>query len=843
MKRYHIFQLLTFLFLSLLASVSIAQEEATDPTKDRKLFSDDKKDTKERRLADQGAALSSDAPPEDEVQFSALTVESKQKESKVIGKGNVLISGQGVQVQANEGSYNTQTKEADVSGNVVITSGQGELSADAAKFNLDSKTGEFTNGSFLVEQGSFNLSGDTIKKLSPDEYEILGSTFSTCQCPDNEESPWKLKATRCFIRQEGHGHAYNASMWMYGMPIAYTPYLLFPVKTERSSGLLAPTYGYSNRDGVQLRLPIFVVLDETQDALFTPFLETKTRTGAALDYRLAIDDNEKFFLRTLYSDESQREDENGVKSLRGTDTAGIFDPSIDTDRFGGVLKFNWQAEEEALIPTSIVADAKYASDNLLVREIDKSGIANYSATYLPSTAVMRNQLGDYIDSELSADYTQDLFGDQDYALQRLPQWQLSGQRTIRPFGINPYGFKMTGGLTTSVTQFDRTNGFDGSRYNATPSLTIPLRYENIVSTKFQASIVANEYDLDNIIEPVPGQSAITESSSSLTVPRLRYDVSTSLEKVYQVEEGGWLQSMAALGASNQDNTLRRVKNTIEPLVSFQYVPDRDFENIPNFESAIDRIRERQSMTYGVTSRFYGRFLQESRSDKEIQELTPKADEISPSFTPSLLDELSGGFIANRSVQTSSLRQGETRELANISLLELYDRKLDLNTEGEKTSGFSDTYGIVNLYPNRSTTFGVGATYDREESEVTSVGTGVKLSSDRGDALKLRYSYKRDDLTPDEANKIAQVELGTELVLSERLRLGYFGRYDDKTDEFIENSGAIRLLSACNCWSLDLGFSQRTNPDRDKVMATFTFTGLGDVTQDLPFLRDKEDAEN
>lgn len=836
-------QILRFILCSLclIPTLSFAQEDSTDPTKDKKLFADDKKAAKDSKLAAQGAALSADAAREDEVQFSALTVENKQKESTVIGKGNVLISGQGVQIQANEGSYNTKTKDADVSGNVVITSGQGELSADKAKFNIDSKVGEFSDASFLVEQGSFALTGETVKKLSEDEYELLGSTFTTCQCPDEGEAPWKLKSSRCFLKQEGHGHAYNASMWLYGMPIAYTPYLLFPVKTERSSGLLAPTYGYSNRDGVQLRLPIFVVIDETQDALFTPFLEAKTRTGAALDYRLAIDDNEKFFLRTLYSDESAREDENGVKSLRGTDTAGIFDPTIDTDRFGGLMKFNWQADEDALIPTSIVADGKYASDNLLVREIDKSGIANYSATYLPSTAVMRNQLGDYIDSELSADYTQDLFGDQDYALQRLPQWQLSGQKTIRPFGLNPYGFKMTGGMTTSVTQFSRLEGFDGLRYNATPSLTIPLRYENVVSTKFQASVVANEYDMDSITETVPGQAPITESSSSLTVPKLRYDISTSLEKVYQVEKDGWLQSLAALGASNQENTLRRMKNTIEPLVSFQYVPDRDFENVPNFESAIDRIRERQSMTYGVTSRFYGRFLPESRSDKEIQELTPEVDEIAPSFTPSLLDELSGGFIANRSVQTSSLRQGETRELANISLLELYDRKLDLNSEGEKTAGFSDTYGIINLYPNKLTTFGLGATFDREESEVTSIGTGVKLSTDRGDALKLRYSYKRDDLTPDEANKIAQLELGTEVVLSDRLRLGYFGRYDDKSDEFIENTGAIRLLSACNCWSLDLGFSQRTNPDRDKVMATFTFTGLGDITQDIPFLKQKENS--
>ena len=835
--------LLSILSIFLCCYSSYAQEDSTDPTKEKKLFAEDKKGAKDAKLSAQGSALQADATPDNEVQFSALTVESKQKESLIVGKGDVLISGKGVQVQADDGTFNTKTKDADVTGNVVITSGQGEMTAESAKFNLDSKIGEFNNAEFLIEQGSFDLAGDTIKKVSEDEYEILGSEFSTCQCPDKSDPPWKIKASRCFARQEGHGHAYNATMWLYGMPIAYTPYLLFPVKTERSSGLLAPTYGYSNKDGMQLRLPIFVVLDETEDMLFTPFLESKTRTGASLDYRLAIDDNQKLFLRTLYSDESPREDSSGKKSLRGTDTTGIFDPSIDTDRFGGLLKFNWQADEDAAIPTSIVADGKYTSDNLLVREIDRSGIANYSASYLPSTAVLRNQFGDYVDSELSTDYTQDLLGDQDYALQRLPEWKLSGQRTVRPFGLNPYGFKLTGGMNTSVTQFSRDKGVDGLRYNATPSLAIPLRYENIINTKFQASIVANEYDLSSISENVPGQSEISDTSSSLTVPKLRYDIGTSLDRVYQVEDGWWLQSAAALGAHNQENRLQRVKNTIEPVVSFQYVPDRSFENIPNFDSTYDRIRERESVTYGVTSRLYGRFLPQSRSDNEIQELTPEVSDVDPSFAPTLLDELSGGFIANRSVETSSLRKGETRELANVSLLELYDRKLDTDTEGKRVPGFSDTYGIFNLYPTRATTFGFGTTYDRDQSEITSVGTGVKFSSDRGDALKLRYFFKRDDINPDERDKISQLEMGTEIVLSDRLRLGYVGRYDDKKSEFLENIGAIRLLSACNCWSLDLGFSQRVNPDRDRVMATFTFTGLGDITQNVPFLKQRENQGN
>jgi len=819
-----------FVLIILIVTSSLFAQSETERDA-RKLFQSDRKDFQEQNLTRQAEALKVDPAPEGEVQFSAAQVEQRQKEKAVYGVGNVLIAGEGVQVQADQGTYNLETKDVDVTGQVVITSGQGELSATGARFSLADKTGEFDDASFLIEQGSFNLAGKTIKKVSEDEYEVLDAEFTTCQCPDGD-SPWSITASRCFARQEGHGHAYNATFWMYGAPIAYTPYLLFPVKTERSSGLLAPRYGYSDQNGLELRLPTYIVLDDTSDLLFTPFLEAKTRRGLSGEYRQAIDRGEKIRLRGIYSDETPRENSEGVKELRGTDTTGIFDPAIDSNRVGGIAQMNWKSDDDVAVPSTVVVDARYASDNLLVREIDDSGIANYTANYIPSSAVMRNRFGEFISSELSLDYTQDLAGDQDLALQRLPSFGVNAQRTIRPFGFNPYGFKLITGLNTSYTVFDRDKGVDGERLNVTPSVVIPLRYQNILSTRFRAELAANQYSINDF------DGTFEDDSASVSVPQLTYDLNTSLERVYEVEEGSALQSLFSFGARNQNNTLRRIKHTVEPLATFQYVPDEDFSDVPNFESSVDRIREKQAVAYGVTSRLYGRYLSDAASDDKIQEIAPELEDIDVSYGSSLLDELSGGFIANRSASISSLRRGETRELANVSLLELYDRKLEVDDNGRATAGYSDLYGVINFMPSNNLTLGLGSTYNRDDSEVTSTGTGVRFTSDRGDVLKVRYNFVRDSVNEDKRDKISQVEFGTEIVLDDRLRLGYFGRYDSKETDFLENRGAVRLLSACDCWSFDVGYSQTTNPDKDKVMATFTFTGLGDLTQDLPFLRDR-----
>ena len=63
--------------------------------------------------------------------------------------------------------------------------------------------------------------------------------------------------------------------------------------------------------------------------------------------------------------------------------------------------------------------------------------------------------------------------------------------------------------------------------------------------------------------------------------------------------------------------------------------------------------------------------------------------------------------------------------------------------------------------------------------------------------------------------------------------GYF-RYDDRGSDFLESKAVLRLTSACNCWNLDLGVRETTNPDRAEALMNFTFFGLGDIAQGFSF---------
>ncbi len=47
-----------------------------------------------------------------------------------------------------------------------------------------------------------------------------------------------------------------------------------------------------------------------------------------------------------------------------------------------------------------------------------------------------------------------------------------------------------------------------------------------------------------------------------------------------------------------------------------------------------------------------------------------------------------------------------------------------------------------------------------------------------------------------------------------------------TTGFSTITSAVRLTSACDCWSLDLGVTDKSNPNEIEVRAQLTLVGLG-----------------
>ncbi len=798
-----------------LALPADCQDYSSDRESRKKLFSQDAKKEKEKRESLIEEALSTDEALDDQVNITAPKIEYLKESNEVHGSGGALLDGRGVKVQAEEATFNNETKEAELKGDIVVTTEGGSVFAEEGTFNFDSEQGEFRNANFTMENGAYNITGVDVNKYSETEYSIKDFEFTTCHCPDGDK-PWSLESSRCNLREEGYAHTYGTTGLIAGIPLIYLPYFAFPVKTERASGLLAPDFERSSRDGFIYRQPILAVVDESTDFVFTPFVESRTRVGSFVDYHQVFSTKSKVSSRLIYSNEELRGD-----SLRGAIVDDMYDHEFDQDRFGGYHRQLWRSDSDVLIPSAFVTDLRYVSDDLLVREIDNNSISNYSTRFVTSTASFRSSFGNYITSELSSEYNQAIQEDDDFVFQRLPEYRLNALKSFRPFGYNPLGAKVVTRGDIYITEFDRQEGYDGTRVDLRPRVTIPFHYKNYLATSVEARLNQTNYALNNT--QVPGTSDELDSGPSRTVPTFTYNASTIIERVFESSPDSFLGSFTSLGATSGRESLRRIKNTIEPAVQYTYVPDVSQEDLPFFDD-LDRIRARSLFVYGVTTRLYGRMLPESLSDQSLVELTPQPEDLSSIQSVSLLDDMGGPGVLDVFGTTTSIRQGSVREIANLTVREGYDFREASKDLVSDRNAFTDTLTMFNINPTKKIKLGVGNTFNREDSEFTSWYVGSAFQSDRGDGLRVKYNFVDESLN--------QIELGTEVVFTDRVRVGYFTRYDEMESSFIENLGAVRLMSSCDCWHLDLGYSDRINPDRQKIFLSFTFTGLGDITQDI-----------
>ncbi|RMG43208.1 MAG: LPS-assembly protein LptD [Candidatus Dadabacteria bacterium] len=804
----------SILLLIVLVSPSLLRAQVESPNR-KYLFREDSENYKKVLKRYQKTILSTDKPASQDLDFKAPTVEYLEKEKKMKGSGGVLVSKGDIQAQADEALVDLKTNDVELKGDVVITQPRSTLKASSAKFNLDSERGSFSDTEFTIEEGNYHIRAKEAQKLSDTRYKLFDCGLTTCDCADGS-LPWIITSSEADITQEGYAHTYNTALKFHGVPAFFSPYLGFPVKTERSTGLLAPTFGYGSRDGFQLKQPFFLVINDSADFMLSPFIETRTRRGSGFDLRAAFSRRHNFEGRIIYSDESPR---NG--DLRGTNVAGLSDPTFDENRFGGFLKHSFRTANDSFIPFSMITDLHLVSDDLFLREIEDEDIGLYNARYTTSKILMRMPFSPLFSVDVEGEYNQSILTDDDFVLQRLPEVSINSFKSFRPFGFNPYGLKVKARNKVLITDFVRDKGFDGLRYDVNPSVAVPFHFKNYLNNVIALNYHYTAYDQRDV-SAIGGGSDL-EKSNSRSVVIASYRASTGLERVYSVDENNWFTHLTRMGRRDSPYILKRIKHTIEPSFTYRFIPDTTQDDLPLYDS-LDRIRERSLFSFGLTTRLFGRFDPISGSADTIPELTPRVTDLpiieagKPLAVPGEVEsfgELTGNI---------PIRKGPIRQLAYLSLRQSYDYKEDVENNDPRRNSWSDLAFDAGFFPVANFGMSFLSNIDLEDRQFSSWSLATHVRRDRGDALIGRYTFID--------NRVSQLEGNLVVVLNDRLKFGAYTRYDDIDGEFIENRLALRLSSACNCWHFDVGYSDRINPDRKRVEFRLTLAGLGDITQGI-----------
>lgn len=226
-----------------------------------------------------GVALSASADPPATGDLVTLKALHQQWVRDVLwcGQGDVHASYQDISLSCDEVEIDLETMRLHAEGNVVLDHGQARMACSRLDFDLRAKVGTFYDVEAFFPP-VYHFRGKEMEKLDEDHYRLRSGTFTSCELTD-KAPPWSIQVREAVIQLEGYGHFHGATMKVRGVPVFYTPRLLWPVKRDRTAGFLVPTFGFSSQRGAYMGNSFFWPTSRSFDTTLFLDLYTKNYFG------------------------------------------------------------------------------------------------------------------------------------------------------------------------------------------------------------------------------------------------------------------------------------------------------------------------------------------------------------------------------------------------------------------------------------------------------------------------------------------------------------------------------------------------------------------------------------
>jgi lipopolysaccharide export system protein LptA len=706
-------------------------------------------------------------------------------------------------------------------GHVHIIDPTSDVHSTKAWFDLHSETARLSDARILALNGNYYVTGKDIHKLNGQHYHATDASITTCTC-NTARPEWSISANQMDIHLGGTAKANHAYFDVLGHPVLPVPFVEFDTNSERHSGFLTPRYGYSSLNGVTFLEPYFLDISRSQDMTAQLDIQTSTRIGGQLEYRLVNGEKDHIFVTGSYFNEAIRSQANRESDLVDPQIA---DPHIPINRWGFVGLM-----QEYLTPSLFAyGSLAYGSDSLFFREIPSAALSHqygWSPDGLSGSGlwqtdrVATSNFGLFQEfgnsyMQLGGVWNEDLIQPQSFALQNLPKLLWSGFQGL------------AGGLAyldydVSAVNYWREEGIDGSRLDLNPRLTVPWMWSRFLDGWVTAGVDAAAYDVSGHlvnVTPVGTKGLIYNNGLTLgplapgglmarAIPYTNLGVRSALLDSFDLNRFG----------------LRKIETLIQPYAQYSYVPTINQNQFPLFDST-DRMEPRSLVDYGVSLRIFG----------QTEARAPGS-----SLGSRVLAMLGPTF------QTAG---GSSSELLRFSLEQAYDTSHAVSTDGARLSDVAATGQLfptsilsaattVDLSPRSKQgldAFNFSLSFQPPGQTAPSVYTGRAL---QGSFMQLSYTYASPNAvlinTSNTVNSLSEVSLATYLGLFNHAGV-YFGPvYDLAESRMLSSVYGFRLKSSCDCWFADFAINQSYNPNDTSYIFQITLSGLGSLGTGSPF---------
>jgi LPS-assembly protein len=486
---------------------------------------------RERRVADDGSAtyMQADAIEGDPNANVTLTGNAEVRRINGVVKGDRI-------------DYRENTGQTEIQGGVRLMKDGTLVTGPAAQYNIDTDSGEIYSPNFWIGASGATAKGSHAKIFNRSQMRLNDVTYSGCPCPDPS---WYIQADSLDLDfDENEGVARNGVLYFKGVPLLASPYLTFPVKKERKSGFLVPTYGVTSNSGLDISIPYYFNLAPNYDLTLQPRYLSKRGPQLGGEFR---------YMGYQYSG-----------SMVGT--------YMSNDRMTDQSRWMFRSQHQQMLGGGFYAGWDYAkvSDDDYFRDFSALGLNEASRTYLPQRAeigwgdtywqasaqVHKNQTLQDKDAELSPPYD------------KLPELTLIGSR----YDINNFDLQWK----STATHFrkpllDRRRlGPDGDRLQSYVTAAYPIRKAGwfvIPKVGFHYTKYHTDwYDLNK-----------NERDASRSLP------------IASVDAGMVFERNTTLFGNNSIQTL-------EPRLYYLRVPYRDQSRLPVYDTTLENFSFEQAFS-------------------------------------------------------------------------------------------------------------------------------------------------------------------------------------------------------------------------------------------------------
>jgi len=484
---------------------------------------------------------------------------------EVTARGSAEITRDDISIFGETLRYNRELGRAEGDGGVRLRRGSDRFFGPRLYYSTLDDTGVFEKPEYLL-QGDRTARGtaERLEFRGRSRYYLTNATYTTCQ-PGHED--WYLEAKELDLDfEQEDGEAWSPRLRFFDTTILASPWATFPLSDRRRSGILTPYYAQTSSRGLEFGFPYYWNIAPEYDATFTPVYMAKR--GAQLK-------TQGRYLSRKFAGEARFEYLPEDKEI-GESREGL----------------SWQHTHNFPRNTTLMIDYNRVSDDRYFVDL-ATQVRQLSVGNLPQDAHLTHS-GSFGKAPYSAQARVQGFQTlQDPLAPIVPPYHRVPQLNFG-VGYNDLAGALDTGLTAEYVRFTHPTLVEGARSSLSPTLAVPLLAPGWFVTP-KAGLRYVTYGLTRTAAPGDPQAP------TASIPWASLDSGLVFER-----------DSGLFGAGSTQ--------TLEPRLFYVYVPFRNQDAIPIFDTALadfnyaqlftenrfvggDRFGDANQATLALTSRF------------------------------------------------------------------------------------------------------------------------------------------------------------------------------------------------------------------------------------------------